>query len=142
MSDAFYIMTIFEAMSDLQELILSWFTFVNIKIIFVVLLILLYLITSLSKSTIHSSRLQDWLISTLTQHNEEKIKKLRELTKKGVDIKDFGGYITSDVDNITLINTLINSYSKHTYSLLVPDTADTNVRCSEKYIDFTYFVHS
>ena len=47
--------------------------------------------------------------------NDETKKKILDLSKRSVDIKDFSKYKSSDIENITLLNTLVNTWISKLY---------------------------
>lgn len=56
--------------------------------------------------------------------NDDTKKKILDLSKKSADIKDFSKYKSSDIENITLLNTLVNAC----ISKLYEDLAHSEVK--------------
>jgi hypothetical protein len=119
MSDGNYEDNIGELVKAVEPHAFRLFSFVNLKIFFVVLLVCSFLFMMLGKNS-HTSRRRRLIRRNFSQvWNDEKKQKFKELTKKSVDIKDFSKYRPSDIENITLLNTLINAYISKVYEELV-----------------------
>jgi hypothetical protein len=126
MSDAYLISILGELITNPINLISPLFTFVNLKIIFVAMLILSFIVTTFgtcNKRSVRHSRRGG------ANFDPEKIRMLKEIAKKGVNVKDFLKYSEMDVENITITNTLINAYYKYTYQLLVPQPEVSVISC-------------
>ena len=52
----------------------------------------------------------------LNSWNDETKKRILDLSKRTVDIKDFSKYKSSDIENITLLNTVINAWISKLYT--------------------------
>ena len=76
----------------------------------------------LGKSSNHIRKRRGSRRMELKWNNETK-KHFMNLKQKSVDIKDFSKYRSSDVENITLLNTLINGYISKLYNKLPKESS-------------------
>lgn len=100
-----------------SQLMAIMFDTVNLKIFMVTILIVSFLITTFAKESARS-RDRHWHRTNVQSWSTDKLNKCKELIKKGMDIKNFDIISEGDLDNITLINTLINTYDNETYEVL------------------------
>jgi hypothetical protein len=101
-----------------QEYSRIHFSFINffyLKYFFIFVLVFSFLFMMLGKNSNKNRRRKSSRRNFTQIWNNEKKEKIKELTKKSVDIKDFKKYKPSDVENITLLNTLINAYISKVY---------------------------
>ena len=117
------------------------FSMVNLKYFFFGMLILSFLVMSFGRQTgTRRIRLINRKRKFIQEWSREKGEKIKALSKKSVDIKDFTKYKPSDIENITALNTLINSYISKMYEEIVStfpvgkikksETADVEIKSS------------
>mmetsp|Transcript_25183 Transcript_25183/g.24948 ORF Transcript_25183/g.24948 Transcript_25183/m.24948 type:complete len:118 (+) Transcript_25183:8-361(+) len=99
----------------------SIFSMLNLKYYFFAILIISFLVMSCGKSsTDRRMRLLSQRRKIVQVWTSEKRDKIKDLSKKSVDIKDFRQFKPSDIENITALNTLINSYISKMYEEIKP----------------------
>ena len=120
-----------------KELGSAIFSMINLKYFFFAMLILSFLVMSFSKGTNNRRiRLLNRRRKVVPVWDNEKRNKIKALSKKSVDIKDFKGYKPSDVENITALNTLINSYISKMYEEIKPCLTLNNPISSSKAANY------
>lgn len=119
MSEAEYQDNIGELVNVLESQSLKLLSFSNLKYIFVMILVFSFIFMTLSNKAGTVVRRKTSRRNVLQTWNDDKRQKFKELTKKSVDIKDFSNYKPSDIENITLLNTLINAYISKVYEDLI-----------------------
>lgn len=122
MSDSFLVGILGDLISDPIGNAAAMFTFVNLKYIFVTMLIVSFFVTSFGNLKQRGKR---QMKRGMTSWD---LDKLKEIAKKGIDVKNFKRLSEMDVENITITNTLINAYYKYTYGLLEPRTEVSAIR--------------
>lgn len=137
MSDAFLVGIVIDLISDPIGYIGAMFTFVNLKYIFVTMLIITFLATNfggINKKGFRKMKrgMPNWGFDKLRQMSQNCDLSLTQfcqrISKKGIDVKDFQKYSEMDVENITITNTLIHTYYKYTYDMLAPKTEVGEIR--------------
>lgn len=104
----------------------SFINFFYLKYFFIFILVFSFLFMMLGKNSNKNRRRKSSRRNFNQIWNNEKKEKIKELTKKSVDIKDFKRYKPSDVENITLLNTLINAYISKVYEEITGSGSKTN----------------
>eukprot|EP00344_Euplotes_crassus_P010539 CAMPEP_0196997998 /NCGR_PEP_ID=MMETSP1380-20130617/3487_1 /TAXON_ID=5936 /ORGANISM="Euplotes crassus, Strain CT5" /LENGTH=244 /DNA_ID=CAMNT_0042414417 /DNA_START=3 /DNA_END=737 /DNA_ORIENTATION=+ len=113
--------TFTDVITEDTELGIAIFNMANLKYFFFMLLILSFLVMSFSKGTNNRNIRMSFRRRKIAQSwTNEKRDKIKALSKKTVDIKDFKSFKPSDVENITAINTLVNSYISKMYEEIKP----------------------
>lgn len=100
--------------------ILSFFSFNMFNLTFVICLILWFVFCSgwIFNDDVYKEALKRKKRRKFNQWGMEKLYLLRQLSSKAANIKNFTSYSDSDVDNITIINTLINTIDEKVYQAL------------------------
>lgn len=126
MSVTDYADAIIEVIPTPFAILRTFFTFVNLKIFFVLVIVVSFIIMTIGKN--HSRMgFKGKARKIFVQWTDDKRRKFQELSKRSVDIKDFTKYKSSDVENITLLNTFINAYISKVYEEIKSnEAANTN----------------
>ena len=97
---------------------LFFLNFFYLKYLFIFVLIFSFLFMMLGKSNNSIKMTRNSRRNYMLLWNDDKHEKMKGLLKKSTNIQNFEKYKPSDIENITLLNTLINAYISKMYDEL------------------------